>query len=142
MGTELGVDAVTFFVPGEPVAKGRARATKTGRMYTPQKTVHYESTVALFASQAMAARKELLAGPLCLEIVATFAWPLSWSAKKRERVRYKASKPDLDNLTKAVADAMNGVVYVDDAAVVRLAVTKVYGDLPGMQVCVNEVGHD
>lgn len=138
-GVSVTDGGVTFIVPGEPVAKGRARSTKSGRHYTPEKTVRYESTVALFASQAMAGRKAMLAGPLSLEVVATFSWPLSWSSKKRAQSSYKLSKPDLDNLAKACADAMNGVVYLDDAAVVLLSVTKVYGDAPGMSVCVREL---
>lgn len=126
---------ITFEVPGDPVAKGRPRATRQGRFYTPEKTVRYESTVALFASQAMEGR-QTLAGPLTLEIEATFQWPLSWGEKKRARMPFKTSKPDLDNVAKAVADAMNGVVYLDDAAVVRLAATKKYGERAGLRVCV------
>ena len=139
-GMSVTGEPICFTVPDEPVAKGRARSTKSGRHYTPEKTVRYERTVALFASQAMAQRESMLFGPLALEIVATFAWPLSWPAKKRARSQYKVSKPDLDNLAKACADAMNGVVYLDDAAIVLLSVTKVYGETPGMSVCVKELG--
>ena len=51
--------AVEFFVPGQPVGKGRPRATvRAGRarLYTPAKTEKYEARVALFAQQAMAGR--------------------------------------------------------------------------------------
>lgn len=50
---------IHFHIPGQPVGKGRPRIGKVGahaRMFTPAKTVSYESTVALFAAQAMAGR--------------------------------------------------------------------------------------
>ena len=50
---------IHFHIPGQPVGKGRPRIGKVGahaRMFTPAKTVNYESTVALFAAQAMAGR--------------------------------------------------------------------------------------
>lgn len=43
---------INFHIPGQPVGKGRPRIGKVGahaRMFTPAKTVSYESTVALFA---------------------------------------------------------------------------------------------
>ena len=50
---------IHFHIPGQPVGKGRPRIGKVGahaRMFKPAKTVSYESTVALFAAQAMAGR--------------------------------------------------------------------------------------
>ena len=37
-------------------------------------------------------------------------------------------KPDLDNLTKAVLDALNNVAFTDDSLVVSLRASKRYGD--------------
>ena len=36
------------------------------------------------------------------------------------------SKPDLDNMVKAVGDAMNGIAYSDDSQIVSLKARKVY----------------
>jgi Holliday junction resolvase RusA-like endonuclease len=43
-----------------------------------------------------------------LSLVFRFAMPASWSKKKREQMRGElhAQKPDIDNLLKAVMDAM------------------------------------
>jgi Holliday junction resolvase RusA-like endonuclease len=38
---------------------------------------------------------------------------------------YDTKKPDVDNLSKFVLDALNGVLYKDDDQVVRLTATKV-----------------
>ena len=53
---------IHFHIPGQPVGKGRPRIGKVGahaRMFTPAKTVNYESTVALFAA-SMIERDEAL----------------------------------------------------------------------------------
>lgn len=126
---------MTFFIPGEPVAKGRPRATRAGRMYTPAKTVRYESTVALFAQQAMAGRLPF-DGALYMVLCATWEWPASWSAKKRAANHFKTSRPDLDNIIKACCDGMNGIVFHDDAQVVLMSPAKLYGDKPGVQIKV------
>jgi Holliday junction resolvase RusA-like endonuclease len=68
---------IHFHIPGQPVGKGRPRIGKVGahaRMFTPAKTVSYESTVALFAAQAMAGRP-LLTGPVNLQMRVDFAIP-------------------------------------------------------------------
>lgn len=46
---------------------------------------------------------------------------------------YPSTKPDLDKLTRAVFDAMTGVVFDDDAQVALMSVGKKYGD-PGVAV--------
>ena len=45
------------------------------------------------------------------------------------------SRPDLDNLAK-IADALNLIVWVDDAQVVDLHVRKTYSDTPALIIDV------
>jgi Holliday junction resolvase RusA-like endonuclease len=136
---------ISFTVPGEPVAKGRAKVTTINgfaRMYTPTKTVSYESTVALFASQAMAGRKPL-DGPVSLSVHAVFAIPASWTKKRLQAhlvsPEYVVKRPDGDNLLKAVSDALNGICFKDDAQVADGRVIKVYGDQPRVDVTVGVI---
>lgn len=129
-------NALRFHVPGIPVAKGRARVTTIGghaRAYTPAKTVAYESTVALMARQAMGASSPM-GGPLAVSIVATWPIPPSWPKKRRESEVFKASRPDLDNIAKAIGDGCNGVVWADDSQIVDLRCVKRYGQIPGVVV--------
>ena len=44
-------------------------------------------------------------------------------------------KPDVSNIAKAVEDALNGLVYEDDAQICSLTVSKCYA-LPGQEPCV------
>lgn len=134
---------ITFTIPGEPVAKGRPRATTVrgaARMFTPEKTVNYESMVAILAQQAMAGHPPL-EGPVEIGFVARFSIPKGWSKKRlaahslfEEMV---VKKPDLDNLLKALGDGMNGVVFADDSQIAQTGVCrKVYGAVPGVTVTV------
>lgn len=66
--------------------------------------------------------------------------PASWSKKKQELARFggywPASKPDIDNIEKAIFDGMNGVVWKDDVQVVKVTKQKRYSDQPGVEVHV------
>lgn len=133
---------IQFSVPGLPIAKGRAKVSTFGghvRMITPDKTVRYESTVALFARQAMGDRSQFDCAVL-LSLVLHMPVPLSWSKKKQAAALlgqvWPTSKPDCSNVLKAIEDAMNGIVYRDDSQIVVLSVRKVYGDHPRADVSV------
>ena len=130
--------AITFIVPGPPVPWARARLG-AGRHYTDPRVAAYKRLVAQMAAMYMRGL-EPFGGPVVLEMRAVLPIPASWPAKRRaaalEGLEAPGKKPDWDNLGKAVSDALNGVVYVDDAQVVRASVEKVYGDSPQMVVHV------
>ena len=135
---------VEFFVPGTPVGKGRPRAARRGAgvvMFTPEKTADYESLVAATAGNAMRAH-QLLDGPLEAVLEMRFPVPASWSKAKRARalagVEWHTSKPDADNVAKAVLDACNGVVFRDDSQIVILIATKAFSEEPGVRVVIRE----
>ena len=136
---------IAFVVPGEPQGKGRAKIVKIGgfsRMATPQKTVAYEGLIAMAARQAMR-EGSLIEGPCAVFIDAVCSVPASWSAKKRAQalagVLRPTKKPDADNITKAVCDGMNGVVWADDVQAVDQRIRKVYGERPELRVTVARV---
>jgi Holliday junction resolvase RusA-like endonuclease len=47
---------------------------------------------------------------------------------------YKTSKPDGDNLQKALFDGLNGIVYVDDSRIAKMDAQKIYGKEPRIEV--------
>ena len=134
--------AVEFFVPGQPVGKGRPRATvRAGRarLYTPAISEKYEARVALFAQQAMAGRP-VMAGPVALSVTALFPIPPSWPKKRQAAARagteQHTKRPDADNCAKAILDGLNGVVWKDDSQVVTLSIEKRYAEVPRVEVLV------
>ena len=136
---------IEFFVPGAPVGKGRPRAARRGAgvvMFTPEKTADYESLVAATAGNAMRAH-QLLDGPLEAVLDVRFPVPVSWSKARRARAlagaEWHTSKPDADNVAKAILDACNGVVFRDDSQIVMLTATKEFSETPGVRVVIREV---
>lgn len=134
---------ISFTIPGEPVAKGRPRSfVRNGHVahYTPDRTARYENLVKLAASQAMGDRAPA-EGAVRLVVRAVFAIPASWSQRKRAAAvgALVIKRPDLDNVIKAVKDGANGVVWRDDSQVAELVSSKVYGEAPRVDVCVEVV---
>jgi Holliday junction resolvase RusA-like endonuclease len=131
---------ITFTVPGQPQAKGRAKIVKIGgftRMATPSKTVAYEGLVAHAAQHAMQGRQLLDCAVAC-NVFLDCQVPASWSAKKQRMALagdvLPTSKPDADNVVKAVFDGLNGVLWRDDVLVVDLRVRKRYAATPCVRV--------
>ena len=109
---------IKFTVPGVPVGKGRPRFTRTGHTYTPEKTAAYEENVRLcWKTQS----GQGFAGGVALKasIIAYFPIPKSASKKKAAAMdgTFHTSRPDADNVAKAILDALNGYLYPDDSAV-------------------------
>ena len=123
---------VRITIPGQPVAQGRPRITTVNgfaRAYDPAKSRSWKGVAQVHMVEAMrAAGVAPIEGAVEVEVLAVFDCPMS-SHRKREPVprRWKATKPDSENIAKAVLDAGNGVLYRDDGQVARLTVAKVVG---------------
>jgi Holliday junction resolvase len=133
---------LAFSMSGEPRGKGRPRVDTRGafpRIHTDGKTARYERSVRKIAQAAMKGRAPL-EGPVSVSL--RFRMPIPKSATKRVRTAMAAGeiahtgRPDLDNMAKAIFDALNKVVFADDAQVVRSFVTKIYAEQPGVDVRV------
>lgn len=134
----MDADGFTMTVYGTPVAASRARTQPVyrkgahgrpqpvmvdGRVvtasHTPQKYAEWKR---LLKSEAQRVAREngfqiFPAGiALIMSLECVFIRPASVSVKKRP---HHTVKPDLDNLAKAVKDALQGVVYENDSQVVR-----------------------
>ena len=126
-GHENQICELTVF--GEIVGKGRPRfSTRNGypQAYTPKKTADYEKLIKiayLEKYQPMIFEDDALQ----MRIDAYFKVPESASKKKKEKLineEYPTKKPDIDNILKSIADALNGLAYKDDSQIVRVIVNK------------------
>jgi Holliday junction resolvase RusA-like endonuclease len=110
------------------------------RMYTPKESMEYEADVAFKASQVLGDLPPLET-PIAMTLTAYYPIPASWSKKKQQMALgglIPPGKPDIDNVGKAVLDALNGVAFVDDKQVVRLVLTKEFSFEPRVEVTVME----
>ena len=129
---------ISITVPGEPVAKARPRFTKNGHVYTPKKTAVYEQVIGLHARAAMKGKK-ILTGAIKMSVTAYMPIPQSWSRTQKAKAMSGAlrhtKRPDSDNLCKAVQDALNGIIYADDAQIYEVHILKRYG-IPRTEIVV------
>lgn len=141
------MNAVTFHVPGKPQGKARAKTVRnkhTGNTmsYTPETDLLYENYIKnRFLNKCNGMFLER-GKPVALQIVARFLPPKSTSKKRTALMldgkELPLKKPDIDNIVKVVADALNGVAYHDDTQIVMVVAKKVYSSLEGLDVTVEE----
>jgi Holliday junction resolvase RusA-like endonuclease len=138
------IEPLVFTMPGLPVAKGRPRFVRaSGRTYTPAATVKGERGIAQFAAEAMRGRP-LFDMPVELRVIARYLPPKTRTRAQRRLpwADYKGTRPDGDNLLKAILDAGNGVIWTDDALVASFHLAKIYGMQPGIHVSVHPLAAD
>ena len=130
---------INIYVAGQPVGKARPRVTRSGRVYTPTKTMKAEASIQDAAREAMQGQQPL-EGPVYVSAAFNMEIPTSWTKGKQSKARsdelMPTAKPDLDNLAKTILDALNGIVYRDDSQVVQMAISKRYSDEPGTFITI------
>ena len=112
---------IKLIVPGEPVAQGRPRFTKQGHAYDAPKSAQYKQYISTMAKSAMCGRQPLT-GTLGLSVRIYRSVPASWPKHKKAaaisgKIR-PTSKPDTSNYIKGIEDALNGICWHDDSAIV------------------------
>lgn len=120
---------VSFRVVGIAQPKGSMRAfTPKGwtRPILTSTNPKVKGWQQLVAEQAQGVAADgLFVGPVALGVAFLLPRPQSLPT----RVLHHTKKPDLDKLVRAVKDALKGVLYHDDAQVVRLVATKHYAPM-------------
>ncbi len=133
-----------FIVEGEPQGKARPRfSRRSGTVYTPAKTAKYEKEIR--QSFLAAGGKMIPAGSyVAVTVDAYFKIPKSYTKRKRleceHNIKRPDKKPDIDNVLKAVLDALNKVAYADDKQVIGIVCRKWYSHSSGfLKVHILEV---
>lgn len=115
-----------LIVPGQPIGQGRPRCTCRGgkpRLYDPESSRVWKEAAAQHIALQMRDRECIDEGPVSITIEAFFKRPKSLGKGGRLQ---KPTKPDCDNIAKAVLDAATGRCFTDDAQVSYLMVSKFY----------------
>lgn len=139
---------IKFTYHGEAVGKGRPRVTasrgKFAHAYTPQKTKDFENAIrfefiASNCEQMPVYKREQ---SLKAAVLIGASIPKSYSKKKqalcRDGIIVPAKKPDVDNVLKAVFDALQGYAYEDDSQIVVIHAEKIYSQEPFVEVVLDE----
>lgn len=137
-------------IPGEPFAQPRARSFPLMRKgpdgvsrpvlkadgrpiilhHDEKRAVSWKATAQDHMAAALREIERacpfIAAGAVALEIRAVYACLKSDRRKKPRGLRRKATRPDLDNLAKAVKDAAKGILWIDDSQVAELTASKLY----------------
>ena len=127
---------ISFVVLGEPKSQPRPKAMRRGsfvHIYTPATAKAWKGLVASAAKPFLSAAP--IEGPLSLSLSFRFARPKSHFTSKgaltKSARETHTTKPDADNLAKAVMDALTDVgLWRDDTQITQLSVEKDYC-LPG-----------
>ena len=140
-------------VQGIPKAQPRvkARAFKVGNvcrvsMYTPDGAKEWKTAI-VEACKVQMAEGDFIGKGKSIGITVEFRMPRPKSHfGSRKGVAYlkdsapafHTGKPDIDNLLKAVFDALNELLWHDDSQITAVAADKVYGVEPGMTIWIAE----
>ena len=122
-----------FTFQGIPRAQGRPKFYRRGNFtgaYDPKNSREYKDNV---AAQIVAQKPKLIERDKGIKVKLFFYLPRPkghYNAKGDIRSRYEhikhTSKPDLDNLIKAIKDSLKGIVWHDDSQVTELEAIKRY----------------
>ena len=116
------MDEIEFFIEGDPVAQGRPRLSTRGnhaRAYDPPRSKKWKQFVRMAATPF--APEIPWSEPIAAQLVFIFARP-----KARKKDQYMVTRPDLDNLEKAIYDSLEGLYYEDDKQISWQTAQKVY----------------
>lgn len=112
---------ITVILEGTPVPKGRPRFGN-GRAYTPKRTKDYENALKALI------KEQNISGPIEVTLNAVFPRPQRLMPKKYpDGLILHTKRPDLDNIIKAVLDALNKTLQ-DDAQVCVIHAYKYYAE--------------
>ena len=128
-----------IIIPIAPKPQSRPRFTKHRK--TPYEETAMKSYKTAVKYHAMATKPMLIEkGPVMID-VCFFIYPPAYISKvKKNRTlldnetMYCDKKPDIDNYFKAVADAVNGILYKDDGQIAVNVSRKVYSLNPRTEI--------
>ena len=144
-------------MPGIPRPQGSKtpmRNRKTGKLFVIDSSGEggrlWRQSVQVFAAQAFDG--PLLTGPLVVLMRFVLSRPKGHYGSGKNEHKLKASAPkehikraDLLKLTRAVEDALTGIIYKDDAQIVEEHLRKHYccedAQSPGVMVTVRDIGN-
>jgi Holliday junction resolvase RusA-like endonuclease len=119
---------LSFTVPGPIRGKQRAGRRLIGgkvQTFNPPGTAANERLIRQYAAIQMRGKNRRFEGPVGLTIRVFKTPPKSWSPERKATAHFVTGKPDVDNIAKLVADALD-VIWRDDSQISDLTITRRY----------------
>ena len=142
------MESVNLRIHGIPAPKGSVTHMRNGA-YLPAGTAASRMKFSLWkeniASAARLQMGERKPWPGAIRMMAEFQLPVPKSMPANQRGwSPHVKRPDWDKLTRALADPLKGIVWVDDSQVCFSTINKVYAwdGQPGAYVVIDFLTHD
>lgn len=124
------------------VPMGAVRMTGRGKWVkdNAQRYLAYKDQIAWLTKNQMK-NKELITGPIAVNVLFLMPIPKSWSKKKKAEAegQYHTKRPDTDNLIKGLFDSLNNLVWKDDNQVCKISAKKIYSSKPGIEIEIKQL---
>lgn len=126
--------------------RSSGKITTTGKVkirhFQPEKIKQNERNIAFYVKSQLPKGFRPFDGPIAVKrLLYVFPPQKNWSKTKLKQMEegtvfYRDVKPDLmDNLNKPLFDALEGIVYTNDARIVKAdGMLKIYGFVPRIEI--------
>jgi Holliday junction resolvase RusA-like endonuclease len=128
-----------YIIPGDPVPLARARIGHGAkRMYDSQKELKMHAGIIVNSQHKS---DTFLEGPLHLDVTFFMRIPRKIHTKRNlERTHtYHYCRPDLSNLIKFVEDAVQSILFHDDAQICCITARKIYHQEPRTEFTLKQL---
>lgn len=134
---ELSKPGTRLCYLGQLVPKERPRASKTGKMYTPERTRKFEASVAAWGRDYF---YKPVAYPVRVELTVYDKTEDAFLIEASMKGLTASEHGDLDNYEKAICDALNGIAWSDDKKIISKETRRLYAYDPGFAITVTRAG--
>lgn len=134
-------------IPGDPIAKARARVTKAGFAYDPQWDIkqrvclYLKNSVREFYEKSenrIEGHKIAIGESFIVDWTFFMPIPKSFNQSKKNACQWgfieHITKPDLSNLVKFYEDCANGILWPDDSQIFSCQIKKEYSIHPRIEI--------
>jgi len=124
-------------IPGIPKALKRHRTSK-GKTYDPSKE---DKNAFAWDVKLLSKGTQMYQESIKLELEYHMPIPKSYSKTKASKALGKphTKKPDITNLAKFTEDALNKVLWEDDALIAEISAKKIYSEEPKTVITVEKI---